>query len=473
MKNSGSHLMQPSAALKAAPFWRTAFETDKETYPALRHDIDCDIAIIGGGITGLSAALSLSQNHDVVVLEQGSVAEGSSGFSAGILSLATTVDLRVVEQQFGRENAALLYSRLSAAVNRTLGAINLREDALQTGVSIYAAAKASHLPILETERQTRKRYGLSTRFHEKSGLPSFLTSFHGALELEGERAVNPVKLVQAIAKRAADQGCRIFESTPVTHFENSNGLFVLNAGTQTVKSRHLIVATGVRGKAWSPVASINRQLVPVKGDLIVTEPCQEVAKLAQSGTIALWDTYQMLYTYLRYLPDGRILAGGADSPGISAACLLSDKEEGVRRLHAVIQSRHNFKLPPVEHAWRASFSLPADGLPLVKVRSFGEGNDGGNGGEIGGGNGGEIGGSNGSGKLIVASTDGLPSGMLLGEVIANLIEGRHDGLMDMLRHDRKPSLSARLLSLLPNVPALRNTALKMVFFGMRLKDILS
>lgn len=453
MKNSGSQLMQPSAALKAAPFWRTASATTEKAYPTLRHDIDCDIAIVGGGITGLSAALSLSQNHDAVLLEQGSVAEGSSGFSAGILSLATTVDLRVVEELFGRENAALLYSRLSAAVNRTLDAVGLGEDALQTGVSIYAAAKANHLSILSTEEETRRRYGLTTRFHDRSGLPPFLKDFHGALELAGERAVNPVKLVQAIAERATEGGCRIFENTAVTQFDYSkggaDGVFVIRAGAHTVKARHLVVATGVRGKSWSQAASINRQLVPVKGDLIVTEPCAEVAKLAAEGTIAMWDTYQMLYTYLRYLPDGRILAGGADSPGVSAPRILDAQEDGVKRLHAVIQSRHTFKLPPVEHAWRASFSLPADGLPLVKQLNYGDN------------------------KLVVVSTDGLPSGMLLGDVITNLIENRQDSLMEMLKHDRKPSLSARMLSLLPNVPTLRNTALKLVFFGMRLKDICS
>lgn len=448
MKSSGSQLNQPSASLKAAPYWRAAGRITDE-YSTLRHDIDCDIAIVGGGITGLSAALSLCATHKVVLLEQGSIGEGSSGFSAGILSLATTVDLRVVEEQFGRQSAALLYSRLSAAVNRTLDAAALGEDALQTGVSIYAAARASHIPILTSEQQTRQRFGLATTFRDRSALPPFMTNFHAALELAGESAVNPVALVQAVARRAAEKGCRIFENTQVAGFEHANGMFVLSAGSCKVKARHLVVATGVHGKPWSPVASINRQLVPVKGDLIVTQPCQEVATLARNGTIAMWDTYQMLYMYWRYLPDGRILAGGADSPGVSAPRLLDAREDGVKRLHEVIQSRHKFRLPVVEHAWRASFSLPADGLPLVKQVVYGDG------------------------RLVIASTDGLPSGMLLGDVITNIVEGNDEKLMEMFKHDRKPSLSARMLSSLPNVPALRNTALKMVFFGMRWMDICS
>jgi len=163
----------------------------------------------------------------------------------------------------------------------------------------------------------------------------------------------------------------------------------------------------------------------------------------------MWDTYQMLYTYIRYLPDGRILAGGADSPGVSEPRLRGAGENSVKHLHAVIAARHNFPIPPVEFAWQASLSLPADGLPLLKQIDFGQG------------------------KLIVASTDGLPSGMLLGEVIADLVAGRGSDLLPMLGQDRKPSTEARLLSLLPNQPLIRKAALKLVFLALKLKDVLS
>ena len=114
----------------------------------------------------------------------------------------------------------------------------------------------------------------------------------------------------------------------------------------------------------------------------------------------------------------------------------------------MIARRHNFPIPPVDCAWQASFSLPADGLPLLKRVEHGANN------------------------LVIASTDGLPSGMLLGEVIADIMAGRKNDLMPMLEEQRKRSLEARLLSLMPDIPVLRNFALKLVFTGMRLKDIL-
>ncbi len=446
MKASGSDLKQPSASWKVAPFWRTARFRE---FPTLNVDKQCDVAIIGGGITGLSAALSLGRNQKVVLLERGKIAEGSSGFSAGILSLATTVDLRVVEEHFGRDNTELLYKRLSGAVDRTLSQLQLDGDALQKGSSIYAASKPSHLSILSTEQETRSRYGLSTKFQDKAHLPAWLKDFHGALQLEGERAVHPVKLVEAIALQASHLGAEIFENTEVSAFEHKDGFFLLQSGGYSVQCRHLIVATGVRSKNWPELASINRLLVPVKGEVIVTEPSQDVARLVQEGTIAMWDTYQMLYTYIRYLPDGRILAGGADSPGVSEPRLRGAGENSVKHLHAVIAARHNFPIPPVEFAWQASLSLPADGLPLLKQIDFGQG------------------------KLIVASTDGLPSGMLLGEVIADLVAGRGSDLLPMLGQDRKPSTEARLLSLLPNQPLIRKAALKLVFLALKLKDVLS
>lgn len=450
MKNSGSDLKQPSASWKVAPFWRTARLRE---YPTLSEDSLCDVAIIGGGIVGLSAALEIGKSQKVVLLESGKIAEGSSGFSAGVISLATTVDLRIIEEHFGHDQAELLYTRLSGALDRILPQLNLDGNALQQGASIYAASKESHLPILSTESETRSRYGLTTRFQDKAQLPSWLKGFHGALRLEGERGVNPVKLVEAIARLANDQGAEIFENTEVSGFEHGGGYFVLKAGSHTVKARHLLVATGVHGKKWPQLASVNRLLVPVKGDIIVTEPSAEVARLVkEEGTIAMWDTYQMLYVYTRYLPDGRILSGGADSPGVGRPVIRNAAEDSVRKLHAVLQARHNFPIPPVEHAWQASFSLPADGLPLLKQIKYG---------------------NNGENRLIVASTDGLPSGILLAEVIADMVAGKDNELLSILHQNRKPSIEARLLSWLPNIPWIRNLALKLVFLGMKWKDIFS
>ncbi len=450
MKNPGSELKQPSASWKVAPFWRTARLRE---YPTLTEDKSCDVAIIGGGIIGLSAALEIGKSQKVVLFEGGKIAEGSSGFSAGVISLATTADLRIIEEHFGRGNAELLYARLSGALDRTLSKLSLDENTLQEGASIYAASKQSHLSILSTERETRSRYGLTTKFHDKANLPTWLKGFHGALRLEGERGVNPVKLLEAIAFLANDQGAEIFENTEVANFEYKDGFFVLNAGKHIVKARHLLVATGVHGKKWPQLASINRLLVPVKGDIIVTEPSPAVARLVkEEGTIAMWDTYQMLYVYTRYLPDGRILSGGADSPGLGKAMIKTADDDGVKRLHAVVAARHNFPIPPVAHAWQASFSLPADGLPLLKQIKYG---------------------TDGDNRLIVASTDGLPSGILLGEVIADMVADRDNELLPILCENRKPSMEARLLSWLPNLPSIRNLALKLVFFGMKLKDILS
>ncbi len=449
--NSGSDLRKPSDSWKVAPFWRTA---RIRGYPALSADAECDVAIIGGGIVGVSAALQIgasSKNSRVMLFEGGKVAEGSSGFSAGVISLATTVDLRIIEKHFGRDKAALLYTRLSGALERTLAQIGTDMDGhLQQGASIYAASKESHLHILSTERETRTHFGMPTKFQDKSQLPSWLNGFHGALLLEGERGVNPVRLVEAIAKRANDEGCEIFENTEISSYEHNDGWFVLKSGNHTVKARHLLIATGVHGKKWPQLASVNRLLVPVRGDIIVTEPSPEVARIVkEEGSIAMWDTYQMLYVYTRYLPDGRILSGGADSPGIGRPVAKAGADESIKRLHAVVASRHNFPIPKVEYAWQASFSLPADGLPILKQLIEGEN------------------------RLIVASTDGLPSGMLLGEVIADMLAGKDNELLSLLSYDRKPSMEARLLALLPNIPKLRNAALRLAFFWFWLKDILS
>ncbi|HEY9787656.1 MAG TPA: FAD-dependent oxidoreductase [Candidatus Obscuribacterales bacterium] len=429
-----------------APFW--LFDRGAD-FPALEQDLECDTAIIGGGVIGLSTAFALAGHQRIVVLERDKICEGSSGWNAGVLSLATTVDLRVVEKLFGEATARLLYAQLSSTLDAVLSSLSLSEDILQRGNSLYLASKRRHLKILEDELAIRERYGLPSRLMSAKELPEFVSGFHGGLVLGGENAVQPVRLLSAMAEAVCKSGGRIFEMTPVAAWRHEGSKFVLRAGNHIVRANNLILSTGVYADAEPEYRQINRLLVPVIGEVIVTEASEEIAKMVnETSHIAMWDTLQINYTYARYLPDGRILTGGAEIPGVMRPRILSRDSSFARHLHTTAVRRHRFRIPPVEYAWRASLALPADGLPMLKRVGY----DG--------------------GTLIVAATDGLPSGFLLGKTIAEILLERSSGLETILSQTRPLAGPARLLALVPQLPAIRRLALRLAFIGMRIQDLL-
>lgn len=429
-----------------APYWQVERQTKPQT---LTGDVECDVAIVGGGIAGLSIASRLSEKSKVVVLEQGRIGEGSTGWSAGIISMATTVDLSVVEEQFGVNRARLLLTRLRQSLQATVET-HPGEDIWQSGSSLYMSARPAHRQRLETELQTRARYNLASTRRTNADIPH-LTGFHDGLELIGEYAVHPVRLLLSMLDRVTAAGSFVYENSMVTGYKKEGERFVVMAGRHSIRARHLILCTGMKVFDGQRFDSIDRLLLPGIGYLFVTEPSERVKDIVKnSGHIAMWDTQKFGYTYLRYLSDGRILAGGAENPGVVPGTVLSFDDQSILDLHEKISTLHTFPIPPVRYAWRASLAFPADGLPLLSNRSFGDS------------------------KLIAAATDGLPSAFLLASCIEEIMASGSSVLEPLLSPERPKGLDARIVSFLPKRPRwIRQVVFRIGFAFMKLRDIFS
>lgn len=425
-----------------APFWEPSH---RDSYPSLSTDLTVDTAIIGGGVSGLACALELAERGDEVALvERDIIAAGSTGWCAGVLSLSTTLDLSLIEIAFGQE----LAQRIMREVSLTLRGYSLRfaETSWQTGSTIYAAAKRRHITHLWEEAAVRSAYGLSAQVLDGAQASQVLSGSYGALSEQGEHGVNPVTLMQAMARSAQLNGARIFERTAVNRWQCRNGLVSLHTTGGTIRARRLILAVGISGASEPERRRLNRFLVPVIGHVAVTRPSAEVAALpAQKGIIAAWDSLH-LYHYVRYLADGRMLIGGEELPGAIPGVPVSADDNHVQRLHKWAREHHSFAVPEVEQAWRASLIFPGDGLPLVQSR--------------------EIEGC----PVVSIITDGLPFAFALGAGVGRLFAEGEDWLTAALSDKRKMNLQARLLSLLPQNRALRSVAYHTAFAAMRVAD---
>lgn len=409
----------------------------------------CDTLIVGGGVTGLAIALALSEKQKVVVLEAARIAEGSTGWCAGILSTSTTLDLDQVEAQLGQESARTIAFFLSDAISKMKNTVPLlKSDDWQSGSSLYTAARKSHRALLHNELAVRHRFGLQTNLIDQGHHWKFWRGFPAALELSGEHAVHPVKLVLELAAAIKRAGSFVFEETPVSSWKHEGQRFSVKAGSYTVSCDNLILCPGLGSKQFPEVRRLNTACIPVTSHILVTEPCEEFAAYHKKGhCIALWDSFQ-LYHYLRYFPDGRVLVGGEESVGINRGEILDAADPHIKRLHEWAASHHARRLPPVQFAWKAGLALPGDGLPLTSVGKIQDN------------------------LLIAAITDGLPFSFLLGTVISAIIERGEHPLSRLLDHNRQMPADARLLAMLPAIEPLRKAAYEIAFAGLRLRDML-
>lgn len=435
-----------------APFWQVDRRAIFGLPVSLNSDLQCDTVIVGAGIVGLSAARLLSKSRKVVVLDEGEIGHGASGWNAGILSVATTVDLRIVEKELGAESARLLVSTLAKTLSDTRRELGLGDDVWQSGKSVYTAAKERHRDVLESELAIRAQYGLQTKFVDSKEMNKFWKGFPYALSLRGEHAVHPVKMLLALASCITESGGMVFENSPVASWKNVGDRYVVKCGNHTIEAKHLILSVGMKSLDEQETEELSKRLVPVTGHILVTEPSEEIAQLVrETGSIAMWDTLD-LYHYVRYLPDGRVLVGGEELAGSRPFKALTSVDSHIQRLYQWAQSRHTVKLPPIQHCWRASLIIPADGLPLLKVRKTGEN------------------------LLVSAVTDGLPAGLMLGRAVADVVlcgggdPQKRAKLYELLSRSRRLGLQAKMLAVLPNWRPLRNVAYNVAFAVMRILD---
>ncbi len=442
--DSGSVSETVSRPWSIAPFWHV-----ERTVPptALDEDLKCDVCIVGGGITGLSIASALADKRKVVVVDSGYLGEGSSGWSGGILSLATTIDLAEVALLFGEESTRSLMFFLSDAIMQMKHTLALDSNSWQSGRSMYIASRKSHESKLLEEFQTRRHYGLQSEFLEVNDLKEYWKDVQFAVDLAAEHAVHPVKALLTLAARITECGGNVFECSKADNWSHEKTKFVVNVGQHKIECDHLIITVGMDMDEWPELADLRRVCVPVSSHILVTESSYDIADMVKNtNCIALWDSLQ-LYHYVRYLPNGRVLIGGEEECGALPNVELPADDPAIKKMHEWGSELHKVTLPPVEFAWRGSLSLPADGLPFLKLRLFNDDEN----------------------FLISAITDGMPFAFLLGTVVARLVETGEHPVAQVLSHRRPLPSDARLLSLLPS-DGLRSLAHRAAFAAMRLKD---
>jgi glycine/D-amino acid oxidase-like deaminating enzyme len=334
-----------------------------EPAPPLVSTLDVDVAIAGGGYTGLWTALALKQRHPalrVALLEARRIGEGPSGRNGGFLhgywsSLPT---LRAV---LGDEGA-LAVARASDAVTPAVRALG--EDVwLREGGMLKVAATPAEDAAVERAVATARELGVPEEAvplaPDEVAARISSPRFRSGVRYRDGATVQPARLALALKRAAVAAGVTLHEGTPVTRVEPG----ALTAPGGRVRAPELVLALN----AWATGWPLGGRQTTFASAVVLTEPVPELlAEIGWTGGEAVVDGRMFLH-YFRTTPDGRVLMGsgsGRLEPGGRVGAGVLDDVAAQERAHAGLRRL----LPaladaPIAARWSGPIDVSADRLP--------------------------------------------------------------------------------------------------------------
>lgn len=306
-----------SADASTIPFWLDSPARPVPTEP-FRGEAAADLLIVGGGFTGLWAAVQAKErdpDREVLLLESDEVAGGATGRNGGFLDASLThgranallhfPDEVHTLERLGKENFAELFA--------TLERYGINVEAEHTG-ELTLARRSHEVDELRREHDLAVSAGTDSVWladDELRGQIRARVFLAGRWERDTVALVDPAKMAWGLRDAALGLGVRIHERSPVVAIDRDGPGMVAAAGRGRIRARHVLLATnGYPGL----VRAIDRRIVPVYDYVLVTDPLST----AQRDAIG-WVNRQGLadssnqFHYFRLTPDDRILWGGYDA----------------------------------------------------------------------------------------------------------------------------------------------------------------
>lgn len=333
-----------------------------QAFPPLRDDVACDVAIIGGGITGALVADELAAHgHEVVVVEQRDIGWGSSSASTALLQYEIDTHLVDLAKKYGEADALLAYRACADALLLLKHkAEQVRDVDFAWNDSLYVASKRRHVRPLQDEFALRERHGFDVEWCSRDALHErFGFAAPGGILSHQAARVDAYRFAHRLFERLRRNGVAVHDRTRVEGVQtNARGVVVTIAAGPQVRARHLIVAAGYAGQQW-----LRQRVAKNRSSYAcITDPL-EAGALGFLRRTQLWESARP-YLYVRSTGDGRLLIGGEDDDTDVPARRDARVDGKAQRLTAKMKRLFpHLELEPA-FAWAGTFAETRDGLPF-------------------------------------------------------------------------------------------------------------
>jgi glycine/D-amino acid oxidase-like deaminating enzyme len=338
--------------------------------PPLNEDISCDVAIIGGGFTGLSAAIELAESGvDVCVLEAGPIGWGASGRNGGFACIGShKLSYTAMIKRYGLAATRSFYNNMRESVD--LVASNAQRFHIDIHKSGEGEVTLAHSPhrfegLALDKAFYAETFGEQNELLSKSALKEHglhSPQFHGGLKGSIGFGIHPLNYVRGLAVAAAQAGARLYPHSRIKRWEQAEGKHHLYTDQSKVTADRVLIATnGYTPEKLSPYHA--GCILPALSNIIVTRPLTDVELQSQGWTTSImaYDSRNLLH-YFRLLPDKRFLFGGRGGTDSSHAAAASYQVKIIKMFRSLFPA---WAETEITHFWRGFVCLSYDRVPYV------------------------------------------------------------------------------------------------------------
>ncbi|MGB8988317.1 MAG: FAD-binding oxidoreductase [Candidatus Sulfotelmatobacter sp.] len=355
-------------ALREHNYWLTTAELPR-TYATHPLPERVEVAVVGAGFTGLSAARTLAKRGaKVCVLESETIGWGASSRNGGMVLTGMKLGVNQLISMYGHE----LTQRMYAASLATIDCVEqvIREEAIDCDYSrcghLEVACKQKHFDDYARQAEVIAReFKHNLRVVQKNELGDEIgsTIYYGGMVDEVSAGVNPARYVAGLAGSAIKAGAEIFEHTRVQRIERSTregeAGWSVSTSRGKIWAREIFVGTsGYTGKA---TPALQKKIIPIGSFIITTEILPEaLAHELSPRDRMIYDSKNYLY-YYRLTPDRRLLFGGR-------AAFFPENDQTVRRSAEILRCGMIDVYPQlrdtkIEYVWGGTLDFAFDIMP--------------------------------------------------------------------------------------------------------------
>ncbi len=343
--------------------WYQSSVPERPTYPALDGSRQVDIAIVGGGFTGLQAAYNLAKaGVNVALIEAGRFGDGASGRNGGQLGTGQRWWPEDLEPQLGLERSKALFQMAEHAKRHLLqfaeihgididympGQLNVshkrgHDDEYRANAEIAAARyDYPHITFMD-KAETAERVGTQ--------------DYYCGVRDMGTGHIHPLKLLIGLARVAAQAGAGIFEMTRATAIRQTGGKTMIDTPSGTLTADRVLLATNAYVGGLEPVTASH--IMPIGSFIAATAPLDDFPHVIPGGE-AVCDS-RFVVRYFRKSRDNRLLFGGRE---VYSSRNPADTAEAIRQ--QIVATYPALKTVPITHAWGGNVGITMPRQPFVR-----------------------------------------------------------------------------------------------------------